>query len=114
MIAYTIMFVIWVIVAVGIFVAIISALDRPTPEQEQKWRAEEARIRLMEARAAQLPEQTEGIVRRYRQTDENRVNAMLRQIRQEREIEILALKKELLERELGKNAKFEPENPPEL
>lgn len=112
--AYLIVFVIWVIVAMGIFVAVVSALNRPTAEQEQKWRLEEARIRLMEERTRQLPEQTRGIIERYRNTQESRITIMERQAKLEHEIEKLQLQNELLERELGKNTRFDPDNPPEL
>lgn len=71
----------------------------------------EARKKQIEARTAQIPEQTQGIVERYRQTQENRINAMLRQVRQEDEIKLLRLKIEVLERELGYTKDdFKPED----
>lgn len=73
-------------------------------------RLEEAKIRYQEARADQIADQTEGIVQRYRMTRENRINAMLRQRKQELEIAKLQAQVKLLERELGSRDEFTPDD----
>lgn len=86
------------------------ALDRLHLAEARKKQIE-ANTTLAQIRTLQIPEQTRGITERYRATQENRVNAMLRQIRQEDEIKLLRLKIEMLERELGHSKdEFEPDN----
>lgn len=86
------------------------ALDRLHLAEARKKQIE-ANTTLAQIRATQIPEQTRGITERYRQTQENRINAMLRQTKQEHEIEFLKLRIEALERELGHaQDDFHPEN----
>jgi len=67
------------------------------------------KLRLTKLRADMAIEQKRGVTERYRMTQENRINAMLNQQKKELEIEVLQLKKEQLEKELGKSD--EPFNP---
>lgn len=78
-------------------------------ERDLKERTERAKLELIESRIRMMKEQERGVVERYRQTQENRVNAMLRQIKQEEEIKKLQAQVEILRRELGHNEDFTPE-----
>lgn len=78
-------------------------------ERDLKERTERAKLELIERRICMMKEQERGVVERYRQTQENRVNAMLRQIKQEEEIKKLKAQVEILRRELGYNDDFTPE-----
>lgn len=73
----------------------------------------EAQTRLIEERVKQTPEQTRGITERYRLTQENRVNSMIRQMKQEEEILRLKLQIRELQQRLGPdpqgNTGFKPE-----
>ena len=85
----------------GIFWMLLSPGIQRGKEQSQKMRLREARIKMAEARTAQLPEQTEGIIRRYLMTTENTENAVIRQEKQQIEILKLRLQVLALQRELG-------------
>lgn len=61
------------------------------------------KLHVAEKRIELMEEQKQGVIKRYRQTDENRINAMIRQEKQDKEIELLKLKIRLLEQELGVN-----------
>jgi hypothetical protein len=98
----------------AILIALLSPLfSGPSRDEtralEREERMEEAKIKLLETRIAQIPQQTEGIRQRYRLTQENRINSLIRQQKQELEIAKLRAQVELLRQQLGSSESFNPD-----
>lgn len=93
----------------GIAYLLLSPAVSRMEAADLKRRQEEAKLRLVEAKIAQLPEQTRGITERYRMTRENRINAMIRQAKQELEIAKLQEQIKILRQQAGTSEHFDPD-----